>query len=920
MPGDQSENRLLDWLQQQPDDPLRPDTPVENADTTSATEVQRVGLRGTSDAAGPRSSLDDVLHHDPGARGDLPETIGLPDSLASSSPTVNRESINWNRSDNSLEDILQVGAPAIPSAPSTNSRQAERLPLGRPLRRVKRRTTRYTYDKILENAGEVLDYIKHGNVCKRSRHDGTSIIYYDYSEGIRSDPKVINEAYQISALGYPPQEVSQRLLIVEDLSKPTIDALGETFSINPEFFEEHLLNSGYAGPDYDMLPARTWPTAHLKKSYCSMRWIRPVYRQPMYSSNRTMRDLVKASTKSSNTATQKDQNSDLSYWSDEEKENENSADGVEHFTRYGVVTTRVSTNIFRSDWALWTDPAKTANMKRECGLEERLSIWKGTLLGRNCDIVIILSDPLPQVDEEHPAPETIDYDSGISETDIDSAEKGIAHLIHETTPRFMGDATISKPWDYMIKSRKRKRVVPASTNSEKNIPLFSHKVIIKQIAPRQELAVDLDHVFRTSESTKEFGQGLGYPRSTSEGIREEIEQQTGQASLTRPLIRIIKQDSLALLKQLGHVFDEIETGILDDIKMEDRLSSWRQVIGRAQRELPELQAYLEPFLAFVASLHPTRIGESGSSIESDVTKDIQELMNEIAHVSSRLQRTSALLTSNMGLLDSRRSIDEALAVTRLTELAFLFVPLSFAATIFGMQVDPLADNVPIRSFFIVAIVVTAFAYLMRMTMRSRWIAYFKMFMRNQLQRYAESHGHSIPTRSIPILLSLQYMGNRLRVGVKRGRRWILRTARTLWRVFGFVILFIGGNGAVLAAPLALLWTRDLDFHIQIAATVSVLMLVLMTVGLSIWRMSRSDPAFRSALPRLAISIYRRFPTWAQGALIFLSLSALCLVIPVSLIWTSPLAMGIKCGLMVLAFLPVGFAVAFKFFWWFMNYT
>jgi hypothetical protein len=199
-----------------------------------------------------------------------------------------------------------------------------------------------------------LDHIKNGNVVKQSRHNRTSITYYDHINDFRCDPRQIYDAKNIALLGHAPPNVQQRLVIVEDLSKPTIDALGETFSINPEFFEEHLLNSGYAGAEYDEPPARTWKTGLLQKSYVSLRWIRPVYRLPTYFSTRDLEDLLD--------------------------------DSTEHFTRHGSVTTRVYTNIFRLEWSLWTDPTKTVRMKRECGLEERISIWKGKLTGRDCEI------------------------------------------------------------------------------------------------------------------------------------------------------------------------------------------------------------------------------------------------------------------------------------------------------------------------------------------------------------------------------------------------------------------------------------------------------------------------------------------------------------------------------------------------------
>jgi hypothetical protein len=218
----------------------------------------------------------------------------------------------------------------------------------------KKAPRRLTYGKILDNAAKVLEHIKNGSVRQTSRHNKTSIIFYDYSEDTMSEPRAILNDNDIAILGHANPSVKQRLILVEDLSKPTIDALGITFSINPEFFEEHLLDSNYAGSRHNEPPARTWKTATFPKSHISFKWIRPVYRQPTYFSHRDLSDL-------------------LEKW-------------TEHFTRHGNVITKVTTNIFRMEWGLWTDPTKTVRMERECGLEEKVSIWKGQLRGRDTEI------------------------------------------------------------------------------------------------------------------------------------------------------------------------------------------------------------------------------------------------------------------------------------------------------------------------------------------------------------------------------------------------------------------------------------------------------------------------------------------------------------------------------------------------------
>ena len=395
MADGQPPNRVPRWLQQ-----LDPAVPPQDAPENTPQDAQHdVPLQtqalehaattpggqrsdqGASDAVAERDSLDDILHNDTAASGEIPEAIDLPLSVASSQVSegvpaeqINQQGMANQASQTSLEVLSRTAAPDIPShiplpdsEPTETEYMGELAPVEPPpqafapeprARMVKSRRRkpppRLTYDKVIDNAAKVLDHIKDGNVKHTSRHERTSIVYFDYANDMMSEARQVYDHDDIPPLRYIPPRIKQRLIIVEDLSKPTIDALGLTFRINPEFFEEHLLNSSYAGAKYDQPPARTWKTAGMTKSYHSFRWIRPVYRQPTYFSHRDLPDLLE--------------------------------DCTEHFTHRGRVTTRVRTNIFRMDWGLWTDPGKTVRMERESGMEERVSVWKGSLPERDCDI------------------------------------------------------------------------------------------------------------------------------------------------------------------------------------------------------------------------------------------------------------------------------------------------------------------------------------------------------------------------------------------------------------------------------------------------------------------------------------------------------------------------------------------------------
>ncbi|KAJ6125563.1 Mg2+ transporter protein CorA-like/Zinc transport protein ZntB [Penicillium samsonianum] len=988
------------------------------------------------------SSLEDLLRNGSSTYGRVSETNGLaPVASRTLGDNLNlEESVNIDAEDDNGSQPTQdrTSRPPTPIDPSTVPLPVSRppsnisLPVSRPPSTQRPRQgdrmvdsahvaphaieemRPQPYRKTIKNAGKVLEHIKNGSVGKPSRHAKTSITYYDYRDDLISDPTHIDDSATIAALCHVPEYVQQRLIFVEDLSKPMIDMLGENFSINPEFFEEHLLNSGYVDGKYDSPPARNWSTASFEKSYISFRWIRPIYRRPTYFSSADLEDLLE--------------------------------DSVTHFTRGRSVTTEILTNIFRLDWGLWTDPTTTSMMKRVCGLEERVSIWRKKLINQNTEIVIVLLDPLPEISEtnyswtsagsqrendeskdkkkkekrkndddddtsdrpsnelsehwtstgsrgengendgdddapHHSSMEWSQYrtstgsqggnsendsddaphystewsqyrastgsQGGNSENDSDDAphysstewsqyrestgsqgENGennsddddVSHyssteqrmyieelIMDEEQPqRVRDESSFARSLGWILGREKRrnfrpgKKVEVLNVIVEKKKPKVLNKVIIEQIAPRQAVSADLDSVFQILQSMADLQEKLQETKSTKSEICDALGMHQGPVSLLRPLVRIIQQDTMTLLNQLRQILDEIDIEILNDIKMEERLSLWRQIINRAQRELPDLRYSMEPFIEFLIKLHPLTSSLEVAAMGLEATQDMHELWKSIDHIIVRLQRTSASLASNMGLLESRRSIDEAHAVARLTELAFVFVPMSFAASVFGMQIEPFANPVPISNFFAVAVGVTSFAYLMRMTMRSHWLTALKETVRQDVRKYAARNGQPVQPRALPMLLVFRSIASRLSTIIAGICKWVVRRTRLIaekiWGTFGFIISFFLLNGVASAIPIGVLWTRELESNVRVSVSIAIIFIVIATVGVPFW--VRSKPKFRNALPKLVMERVRRAPWQVRMAFIYLILTTTFIVVPLALIWTRPLAIGIKSGLTV----------------------
>lgn len=177
---------------------------------------------------------------------------------------------------------------------------------------------------------------------------------------------------------------------------------------------------------------------------------------------------------------------------------------------------------------------------------------------------------------------------------------------------------------------------------------------------------------------------------------------------------------------------------------------------------------------------------------------LEDSVSQMNSVRQRTTRSHKSIMANMSIVESKRGIAEAESVTKLTELAFFFIPLTFSASIFSMQVKELnASRISIAAFFILDIVVTAASYAIRLVIRSDNFISLKRKLVADIRHDASlAFGSPIPTRSFIA--------------------W-------LWRRIGWVLIVVGIMGVVVG-PSAALWTSQLTMGIKVGVTIVIGML------------------------------------------------------------------------------------------------
>jgi len=230
-------------------------------------------------------------------------------------------------------------------------------------------------------------------------------------------------------------------------------------------------------------------------------------------------------------------------------------------------------------------------------------------------------------------------------------------------------------------------------------------------------------------------------------IRGRSYQNSTAAATDFPILavfQVVRRDTVVLLSHIGRVLDQISAGSMDERMMQDQLGQWRRLLGRMQSELPVLEKSLGEFFLF-----PYSDPQAPEPAPAQLTTPLRILRDDIVAMTERCQRAQESLRAEMSLLESKRGIQEAESVARLTELAFLFIPITLAAGLFSMQVKELADDPPpVYAFVIAAGVAVAISYGLRLVQRSSLVSESLRGMEKQIRSDQQVITKNIPARKI----------------------------------------------------------------------------------------------------------------------------------------------------------------------------
>ncbi|KAL4781145.1 hypothetical protein BJX76DRAFT_336165 [Aspergillus varians] len=461
---------------------------------------------------------------------------------------------------------------------------------------------------------------------------------------------------------------------------------------------------------------------------------------------------------------------------------------------YTVSVVRAASSILRREWDL---PGSKMATEGLVAIEERVSIYETTMNG--CQYFIMLLDAVPRAWKATWTKYGSEPQRLIVPPD-DTEFEEVLDLYESLVPRFTADISASRI---------------ATLNDS-------------------QLKAIYETMFSTMECLLKNSDPENQITTTSPGPCRRLP--------FIQLFRIVLSDTLGLL----HLLDAVQSDIVQftasqDAQIDDILVK-RTSIAKLHAQLLPLSRELKRTLK---DLLDRGHGES-SQYDS-----IGELRSDFERTIQGFKDVSNAITGTLQFIESHRAIAEAESVTRLTELAFLFIPLSFAASLFSMQIQPLTNPVPVGNFVAFALSLSTATYALRLMARSAWMYQQKQAILNSIRaRSSVPPGAPIPNLAI-------FAWGYARLGPAVG-----------------LVLFI----ACFLVPLfVIIWIRDLDVGLKIALTLLFLVFVSSIVGATFLAV----PSLRRQLRRgMQIEWYntteedtrpeagepwkRRFAKWAIG--------------------------------------------------------
>lgn len=240
-------------------------------------------------------------------------------------------------------------------------------------------------------------------------------------------------------------------------------------------------------------------------------------------------------------------------------------------------------------------------------------------------------------------------------------------------------------------------------------PMFTIVLLVFD-APRKVRVIQKD--YKRSKNKKNPDQRIDQDcfsdfKPSRQRFREQLDISANFAAFTHTpehsirdmILRFLLDDHMEIMSDFREALDFTDEHMSDDEALRTCLQDWRRLLGQWKRNLSnDLRsiAYVTQSLFHkpgkdimdqdLINLTRSRLGRINSAFTPPEQGDFDELTKEVKGLMERANSTFQAIMATMGIVESQKAIAQAETISKLTNLAFFFIPLTLCASIFGMNI------------------------------------------------------------------------------------------------------------------------------------------------------------------------------------------------------------------------------------------
>ena len=209
----------------------------------------------------------------------------------------------------------------------------------------------------------------------------------------------------------------------------------------------------------------------------------------------------------------------------------------------------------------------------------------------------------------------------------------------------------------------------------------------------EPLRTSMDHFTYFIPCHQRFKDQLQIPTNL-----EALTENTPQ-SVKDIILRFILDDHMEIMDDFRNALDFIDEHLSDDKVLRECLQTWRVLLGQWKRNLSNdisSMAYAAETLLHEHGVgdrnrlaiddEPKPLRRTNSVLHPPTQRDVDKVAEGVENLARRAESTFHLMTSTMAIVESREAIAQAATISKLTTLAFVFIPLTYTASVFGMNI------------------------------------------------------------------------------------------------------------------------------------------------------------------------------------------------------------------------------------------